>query len=279
MEHFENRTAVITGGASGIGLATAERLGREGMNLVIADIEERVLVNEVARLCADGFRAIGVVTDTADFASVSALAAAAEAEFGDVHLLFNNAGVGGGGPMLEPDDMEMWAWVLGVNLYGVAHGIKAFGSAMLAHGHPCHIVNTASMAGLLPTPGLGVYTASKYAVVAMSETLALETVGTSLGVSVLCPGFVRTGIADSDRNLPEHMASRLEEPSEEGDLLKAAVRDLVNGGIPPSDVADRVFDAVRTGSFYILPHPQFAPQVAARGARIAAGEHPHGWDL
>ncbi|MEQ8841900.1 MAG: SDR family NAD(P)-dependent oxidoreductase [Acidimicrobiales bacterium] len=279
MEHFENRTAVITGGAGGIGLATAERLGREGMNLVIGDIEERVLVAEVARLCADGFRAIGVVTDTADYASVKALAAAAAAEFGDVHLLFNNAGVGGGGPMLDPDDMDAWEWVLGVNLFGVVHGIKAFGPAMLAHGHPCHIVNTASMAGLLPTPGLGAYNASKSAVVAISETLALENAQTDLGVSVLCPGFVRTGIADSDRNLPEHMASQREEPSEEQELMRAVVRDLVNGGIEASEVADRVFDAVRAGTFYILPHPRFGPQVAARSARIVAGEHPVSWAL
>ncbi len=279
MEHFENRTAVITGGASGIGLATAERLGREGMNLVIADIEERVLVNEVARLCADGFRAVGVVTDVADHSSVNALAASVEAEFGHVHLLFNNAGVGGGGSLLETDDMDAWSWVLGVNLFGVVHGIKAFGSSMLAHGEPCHIVNTASMAGLLPTAGLGVYNASKAAVVAMSETLALETVGTNLGVSVLCPGFVRTGIADSDRNLPEHMVSTLEEPSAEHDLLRGMVRDLVNGGIPPAAVAEKVFEAVRTGTFCILPHPQFAPQVTARSVRLVAGEQPLSWDL
>ena len=274
MEHFEQRTAVITGGAGGIGLATAERLGREGMNLVIADIEERVLVNEVARLCADGFPAIGVVTDTADYGSVKALAARVADEFGDVHLLFNNAGVGGGGPMLEPDDMELWHWTLGVNLYGVVHGIKAFGPAMVAHGQPCHIVNTASMAGLLPTPGLGVYTASKFAVVALSETLALETADTDLGVSVLCPGFVRTGIADSDRNLPEHLAARREEPTAEQEMMRAAVRDLVAGGIAPAEVAEHIFDAVRHDRFYILPHPHYGAQVAARGVRIASADAP-----
>ena len=224
MQHFEDRTAVITGGASGIGLATAERLGRAGMNLVIADIEERVLHTEVARLQGDGFRAIGVVTDTADYDSVKAAAAQATDEFGDIHLLFNNAGVGGGGPMLDPDDMDVWNWTLGVNLYGVVHGIKAFGPAMVAHGQDCHIVNTASMAGLLPTPGLGVYTASKYAVVAMSETLALETADSNLGVSVLCPGFVRTGIADSDRNVPEPLAKRLEERADDLEPMRAVMR-------------------------------------------------------
>ena len=279
MEHFQDRTAVITGGASGIGLATAERLGREGMNLVIADIEERVLVNEVARLRADGFPAVGVVTDTADYDSVKALAARVADEFGDVHFLFNNAGVGGGGPMLEPDDMDMWHWTLGVNLYGVVHGIKAFGPAMVAHGHECHVVNTASMAGLLPTPGLGVYTASKYAVVAMSETLALETADTNLGVSVLCPGFVRTGIAESDRNLPEHMVEQLEEPTAEQEMMRAVVRDLVAGGIAPATVAERIVEAVRRDRFYILPHPQYGAQVAARGVHIANGDQPTGWSI
>lgn len=279
MDHFEDRTAVITGGASGIGLAMAERLGREGMNLVIADIEERVLHTEVSRLQADGLRAVGVVTDTADFASVKAMAARTAEEFGDVHFLFNNAGVGGGGPMLEPDDLDMWNWTLGVNLFGVVHGIKAFGAAMVAHGQDCHIVNTASMAGLLPTPGLGVYNASKYAVVAMSETLALETADTNLGVSVLCPGFVRTGIADSDRNLPEHMVSQLEEPAEDREMMRAAIRDLVNGGIAPSEVADKVFDSVRNGVFYILPHPEYGAQVALRGARIAGGDSPVSWAI
>jgi NAD(P)-dependent dehydrogenase (short-subunit alcohol dehydrogenase family) len=278
MQEFAGRTAVITGGASGIGLATAERLGREGMQLVLADIEERVLVGEVARLESDGMTVIGVVTDVADYESVTALAGAAHERFGDVHVLFNNAGVGGGGPMLAPDDLDVWDWTLGVNLRGVVHGIKAFGQAMVDHGEPSHIVNTASMAGLLPTPGLGSYTVSKYAVVAMSETLSLETSDTNLGVSVLCPGFVQTGIADSDRNLPEHMVS-LEEPTEEGEMMRAAMRDLVAGGIPPSDVADRIFDGITDGRFYILPHPHFGPQVVGRAERIVAGELPTSWTL
>lgn len=278
MQEFTGRTAVITGGASGIGLATAERLAAEGMNIVLADIEERALDEQTTRLAGDGVSVLGVVTDTADIESVRSLADRVANEFGDVHFLFNNAGVGGGGPMLEPDDLDMWNWTLGVNLYGVVHGIKAFGPAMVAHGDPCHMVNTASMAGLLPTPALGAYTVSKFAVVAMSETLSLETVGTNLGVSVLCPGFVQTGIADSDRNLPEHMVS-LEEPTEERELMRAAMRDLVAGGIPPSEVAERVFEATRDGRFYVLPHPEFAPQITARAERIVSGVPPHSWDL
>lgn len=279
MEHFEDRTAVITGGASGIGLATAARLGREGMNLVIADIEERVLKTEVAGLRADGFRAIGIVTDTSDYDSVKAMAAQATEEFGDIHFLFNNAGVGGGGPMLEPDDMDVWDWTLGVNLFGVVHGIKAFGSAMVAHGQDCHIVNTASMAGLLPTPGLGAYTVSKYAVVAMSETLALETADTNLGVSVLCPGFVRTGIAESDRNMPEPLAKRFQERADDVEMMRAVMSELVSGGLPPAKVADVIVDAVKRDRFYILPHPEFGAQVSARGVRIASGDAPVSWEF
>lgn len=277
MQDFTGRTAVITGGASGIGLATVERLAREGMNVVIGDIEAGVLDEQVARLTDAGHAVLGVVTDVADYDAVKELAAAAAERFGDVHVLFNNAGVGGGGPMFE-DDMDVWDWTLGVNLFGVVHGIKAFGPAMLAHGDPCAIVNTASMAGLLPTPMLGSYTVSKYAVVAMSETLSLETEGTNLRVHVLCPGFVATNIADSDRNKPEHMAEPLAE-REDRDLMRAAMRDLVSGGLPPAEVAERIVEAIRSGRFTILPHPEFGDQVEARAARLVAGELPKSWDI
>ncbi|MDG2026813.1 MAG: SDR family NAD(P)-dependent oxidoreductase [Acidimicrobiales bacterium] len=277
MQEFTGRTAVVTGGASGIGLATVERLAAAGMNIVIGDIEERVLDEQVARLTGEGVDVLGVVTDVADQEAVTALAAAANERFGDVHVLFNNAGVGGGGPMLEAG-LDVWEWTLGVNLYGVVHGIRAFGSAMVAHGDPCAIVNTASMAGLLPTPMLGAYTVSKYAVVAMSETLSLETQGTNLSVHVLCPGFVSTNIADSDRNMPEHMAEPLADRPD-ADLMRAAMRDLVAGGIPPADVAERIFEALQSGRFTILPHPQFGPQIAARGERLVAGDLPVSWDI
>ncbi|MEZ5167955.1 MAG: SDR family NAD(P)-dependent oxidoreductase [Acidimicrobiales bacterium] len=248
------------------------------MRLVLADIEERALTAQVDRLTADGATVLGVVTDVADFAAVEALAEATTDRLGPVHFLFNNAGVGGGGPMIADDDLDMWDWVLGVNLKGVVHGIKAFVPAMLAHGEPCHVVNTASMAGLLATPGLGVYNASKYAVVAMSETLALETAETALGVSVLCPGFVQTGIAESDRNLPEHLVS-LEEPTAEQEFMRQMVRDLVAGGLPPSDVADRIVEGVRTGRFAILPHPQYGEQIVARSRALARGELPTMWAI
>ncbi len=277
MREFKGRTAVITGGASGIGHGVATRLGNEGMNLVIADIEDTALDSVVGEFQTAGMNVMGVRTDVSDNDSVRALAAAANERFGDVHVLFNNAGVAGGGPVLEADDIGVWGWVIGVDLMGVVHGIKAFGPAMIAHGEPCAIVNTASIAGLLPTPSLGAYTVAKYGVVAVSEVLSLETrENTNLRVSVLCPGFVQTRIADSDRNMPEHLVS-LEEPTEESEFTREAARDLIASGIPPSEVADKVFEAIENESFYILPHPQFAEQIVARAQQIAAGDSVSAW--
>ncbi len=279
MREFSGKTAVITGGASGIGHGVATRLAVEGMNLVIADIEQSALDSAVAGLEADGVSVLGVRTDVADNDSVKALAAAANEHFGDVHVLFNNAGVAGGGPILEPDDIGVWDWVLGVDLMGVVYGVKAFGPAMVAHQEPCAIVNTASMAGLLPTPSLGAYTVAKYGVVAMSEVLSLETRETSnLRVSVLCPGFVHTRIADSDRNIPEHLVS-LEEPTEENELRREAVRDLIASGTPPSEVAQKVFEAIVEERFYVLPHPQYGEQIIARAQQIAALGSVASWEV
>jgi len=278
MNEFEGRTAVITGGASGIGLAVARRLGREGMNLVLADIEQPALDDAVREFQTAGIATLGVETDVSVIEDVRRLADAVEHRFGHVHVLFNNAGVGGGGAMLEPDDLDVWEWVLGVDLMGVLYGIKVFGPAMVAHGEPCHIVNTASIAGLVPTAGLGSYAVSKYGVVAMSETLSLETSDTEMGVSVLCPGFVQTKIAESDRNIPEHLV-KLEEPTEEAEFLRQMVGDLVAGGIPPEKVADDVFDALCTGRFYILPHPEYGEQLRIRTEGIIAGVAPTGWEF
>ncbi len=248
------------------------------MNLVLADIEQPALDQAVAEFDAADVSVLGVETDVSDVEAVRRLAAAVQERFGNVHVLFNNAGVGGGGPMLEPDDIDLWEWVLGVDLMGVLYGIKVFGPTMIAHGEPCHIVNTASMAGLMPTPGLGSYTVSKYGVVAMSEILSLETADTNLVVSVLCPGFVRTKIAESDRNIPEHLV-RLEEPSEESEFLRQAVQDLVAGGISPEQVATVVLDALRTGRFYILTHPEYGEQIRQRTEWIVAGEAPSSWEI
>jgi len=273
MDDFEGRTAVITGAASGIGLALARRAAAEGMNLVLADIEEAPLDEVVHDFESAGTEVVGLRTDVSSIEDVSALAAAATSRFGNVHLLCNNAGVGGGGSVVDPDDIGVWQWVIGVDLFGVIYGIKAFASDMIAHGEPCHIVNTASMAGLLSVPGMGSYNVAKFGVVTLSEVLSLETRDTNLGVSVLCPGFVATRIHDSDRNLPEHLVPR-EELTPEQEEWRAMVRELVEGGKPPDEIADVVFDAVRSGRFYVLPHPEMAERVLDRAQWIVDGAPP-----
>lgn len=271
MREFNGRTAVITGGASGIGKSLALRLAGEGMNIVIADIEVPALDSTVAELEAAGAAVMGVRTDVSDHSSVVALGEATKERFGNVHILFNNAGVAGGGPILQEDDIGVWDWVLGVDLMGVIYGIKVFGPAMVAHGEPCAIINTASMAGLLPAPSLGAYSVAKFGVVALSEVLALETRDLpNLQVSVLCPGFVRTGIADSERNIPEHLVS-LETPTQEVEFRREALRDLVASGTAPSEVADKVFAAIQEERFYVLPHREYDEQVISRAEQLVAG--------
>src|ERR1700733_2921273 len=203
MENLRDKVAVITGGASGIGKAVAVRTAAEGMKLVLADIEEPALEATASALTAEGADVLAVVTDVSDASSVQALRDRALQHFGAVHLVHNNAGVGVGGPIWEVTEEE-WRWILGVNLWGVVHGISAFVPVLLEQGEG-HVVNTASIAGLSSTPGLGPYTATKHAVVAISESLFkdLRAAGAPIGVSVLCPGFVQTGIAQSDRNRPD----------------------------------------------------------------------------
>jgi NAD(P)-dependent dehydrogenase (short-subunit alcohol dehydrogenase family) len=273
MQDFSGKTAVITGGASGIGHAVASRLAAEGMNLVLADIVVAPLQRVVADFEADGIPVIGVRTDVSSNDDVIALAAATRQRFGDVHVLFNNAGVGGGGPIIDPTNLGVWEWVIGIDLFGVLYGIKAFAGDMIAHGEPCHIVNTASMAGLLSFPGMGAYNVSKFGVVTMSEVLSLETRDTALGVSVLCPGFVRTRIHESDRHLPEHLVPR-DGRTPEQEEMRTMIGELIASGKPPEEIADHVVDAIRTERFYILPHPELADQVVARAKAIVAGTTP-----
>ncbi len=278
MQDLHGRTAVVTGGASGIGLATARRLAAEGMNLVLADIEEPPLAEAVSELEAGGAAVIGVRADVSDKPAVESLRDRAVERFGSVELLFNNAGVGAGGALLDPsaDYEARWDWVLGINLGGVLNGIRVFVPDMAASGNPGHVVNTASVAGLIPA-ALGAYTVSKYGVVALSELLASELAATEVGVSVLCPEFVSTRIADSDRHLPEHLV-RTEAPSAEQEFVRAAVNDLVAGGIDPAEVADKVLDAVRTQRFLILTHASSVGHVAARAEQLLAGVAPAPWD-
>jgi NAD(P)-dependent dehydrogenase (short-subunit alcohol dehydrogenase family) len=271
MHELNGRVAVITGGASGIGRAVAERAAAEGMQLVLGDIEEGPLQQAVDDLTGSGAEAIGVRTDVADRASVEALRDRALDRFGAVHLVHNNAGIGLGGPIWEVTE-EDWRWILGVNLWGVIHGVATFTPLLLEQGEG-HIVNTASIAGLIVAPFLGPYNATKQAVVAISETLFkdLQTIAAPVGVSVLCPGFVQTRIAQSDRNRPDWAPDRDTMGAAE---VQGVVQDLVDGGIAPAAVADRVIDAVHTDTFYILTHPELDIAVTTRFDDIVQGRAP-----
>ncbi len=271
MEDLQGKVAVITGGASGIGKAVADRVAAEGMKVVLADIEEGPLNEAERALAARGADALGVVTDVADAASVRALRDAALDRFGAVHVVHNNAGVGLGGPIWEVREAD-WRWILGVNLWGVIHGVATFVPLFIEQGEG-HVVNTASIAGLTSAAFLGPYNATKQAVVAISETLFkdLQAVGAPVGVSVLCPGFVQTRIAESDRNRPVWAPDR--EVAGAADL-RAAVQTMVDGGIPAEAVADRVVDAVRTNTFYILTHPELMVALEVRFADILEGRPP-----
>ena len=259
METLDGKVAVITGGASGIGLAVARAAAGAGMKVVLADIEPKALARAEAELAGTGAAVTSLVTDVSDGAAVADLRVHALETFGVVHLVHNNAGVGGGGGPLWRVSEADWRWTLGVNLWGVIHGIREFVPLMVEQGEG-HVVNTASLAGLTATPMLGPYNASKHAVVAISETLSkdLRSVGATVGVSVLCPGFVRTGIAESDRNRPDWA------PARPGGKLGDFIRELVATGMEPEAVAEKVIEAVRQDVFYIITHPETDPMVAIR---------------
>ena len=271
MDDLQGKVAVITGGASGIGRAVAGRAAAEGMKIVLGDIEEGPLKEAVGDLTSSGAEALGVVTDVADGASVEALRDQALDRFGAVHLVHNNAGIGLGGPIWEVSE-EDWRWILGVNLWGVIHGVRTFTPLLVEQGEG-HIVNTASIAGLIVAPFLGPYNATKQAVVAISETLFkdLQSVGAPIGVSVLCPGFVQTRIAESERNRPDWAPDR---DVEGAAALRGVVQNMVDGGIAPTAVADRVIDAVRANTFYILTHPELTGAITTRFDDIVQGRAP-----
>jgi NAD(P)-dependent dehydrogenase (short-subunit alcohol dehydrogenase family) len=271
MEDLQGKVAVITGGASGIGRAVADRAAAEGMKIVLGDIEEGPLKEAVDELTGAGAEALGVVTDVADLASVQALRDGALDRFSAVHLVHNNAGIGLGGPIWEVRE-EDWRWIIGVNLWGVIHGVATFTPLLLEQGEG-HIVNTASIAGLIAAPFLGPYNATKQAVVALSETLFkdLQAVGATVGVSVLCPGFVQTRIAESERNRPDWAPER---DVDGAAALRGVVQNMVAGGIAPAGVADRVIDAVRTDTFYILTHPELDVALTTRFDDIVQGRQP-----
>ncbi len=285
MEHlqdFGGATAVITGGASGIGFAVADRLGQEGANLVIADVEDEALERAAERLTNAGYPVEPVRTDVSDRAQITALADAAQARFGDLHFLHNNAGVVTTGLAEEQTD-EQWDWVLDVNLRAVIWGCREFLPRMKAHGRPAHIVNTASMAGMGGGPLMAPYFATKFGVVGLSEGLWHEgqLVGSTVGISVLCPAFVRTGIARSDRNQPDGMGGWVTGGSQAGAQFAEFLTAGVDGGIEPSEVAETVLAAVRTGKLWILTHPESEESVSRRAEAIVseAAAPPESWSV
>ncbi|MFW6085689.1 MAG: SDR family NAD(P)-dependent oxidoreductase [Myxococcota bacterium] len=266
MKDLRDKVAVVTGGASGIGLAMAQRFASEGMKVVLGDVEEQALAKAAAELTEAGADAIGVPTDVAKPEQVEALRDQALAKHGKVHLICNNAGVGAGGLLWETA-LEDWQWVMGVNLWGVIHGIRAFVPVLIEQGEDGHVVNTASIAGLISPPGIGIYNATKHAVVALSETLHVELMmrGVRPRVTVLCPGWVRTGIADAERNRPATLrASGGRSPSDEEQMVEQAMRQVVADGMPPSEVAQKVLDGVREQRLYVLTHPELKKAIAGR---------------
>jgi NAD(P)-dependent dehydrogenase (short-subunit alcohol dehydrogenase family) len=259
MKDFHYKVAVVTGAASGIGRALAEKSAALGMKVVLADIEESALKQAEAELQAIGAQVLAVRTDVSQANEVEALAKITFETYGAVHLLFNTAGVGAGTTVWE-SSLADWEWVLGVNLGGVIHGIHFFVPRMLSQESEGHIVNTASSAGLITSSGLGIYKVSKHGVVTLSETLACELAacGAKLKASVLCPEFVNTRILDAERNRPRALQNAPEEqhtsPEMEA-LVQAARQWLAQNGLPPAQVAEMVFDAIRQEKFYILTHP------------------------
>ena len=280
MKNFKGRTAVITGAASGFGLEASRIAARLGMNIVMADVQQDTLDAAAAEISALGAAVLAVRLDVSKAAEVEALGAATLTRFGAPNLLFNNAGVGAGGLIWETT-LKDWEWVIGVNLMGVAHGIRVFTPMMLAAAaqDPAwegHIVNTASMAGLLNAPTMGVYNASKSAVVAMSETLYqdLRLVTEQVGASVLCPFFVPTGITKSARNRPAEFAN--DGRPTKSQLIGQAMSDkaVSSGKVSAAQVAQFVFDAVAENRFYIYSHPKSLASVQVRLEDIMTSRNP-----
>ena len=279
ISNFSGKTAVLTGAASGFGLECARIAAARGMNLVLLDVQTDALAQAEAELSATGVPVMARRVDVSNAAAMDALAAEVVERFGAPHFVFNNAGVGSGGLLWE-NSVADWEWVLGVNLWGVVHGVRCFTPHMLAaaKADPSwqgHIVNTASMAGLLTPPNMGIYNVSKHAVVALTETLYqdLALVTEQVGASVLCPYFVPTGISQSHRNRPAELAASKPTQSQ---LIGQAMSDkaVSSGKVSAADVAAMVFDAMEANRFYIYSHPQALGNVAERMQNLVQGSNP-----
>jgi NAD(P)-dependent dehydrogenase (short-subunit alcohol dehydrogenase family) len=281
MQDFKNKTAVLTGAGSGFGLECARIGARLGMNLVLVDVQQDALDRAASEMQTAGAAVLARRVDVSRSADMELLGAEVLARFGAPHLVFNNAGVGAGGLIWETGTRD-WEWVLGVNLMGVVHGVRVFTPMMLAAarddaGYRGHIVNTASMAGLLNPPNMGVYNVSKHAVVSLSETLYqdLALVGDQVSASVLCPFFVPTGIHLSARNRPEELAQDAVAPTRSQLIGQAMSEKAVTAGkVSAADVAQKVFDAVAARQFYIYSHPKAIRSVQTRMEDILMARNP-----
>jgi NAD(P)-dependent dehydrogenase (short-subunit alcohol dehydrogenase family) len=276
---FKHKTAVLTGAGSGFGLECARIGARLGMKLVLVDVQQDALDRTAAEMKHAGAEVMAMQVDVSDAAQMAHLAQRVQERFGAPHFVFNNAGVGGGGLVWE-NSLQDWHWVLGVNLWGVIHGVRLFTPMMLeaAQKDPAyrgHIVNTASMAGLLNPPNMGIYNVSKHAVVSLSETLYqdLALVTDQIGASVLCPYFVPTGINASERNRPAGLAAA---PPTRSQLIGQAMSDkaVSSGKVSAAEVAQKVFDAVAANQFYIYSHPKAIGSVQTRMEDILQARNP-----
>ena len=266
---------IITGGASGIGKSLAFRFGSQGANIVVGDIEHVALNNTVSELVSEGISAIGIPVDGSDIDSVRSFRDEVISEFTPPYIVCLNAGVGAGGSIIDSDILD-WEWVLGVNLWGVIHGLNVF-MPILDKRDEGHIVITSSIAGHLSYPNMGAYNASKHAVLTIAETLHYELLekGSRIGVSVLCPGLVRTNILDSDRNRPETLTSSIAlDRSDEDDMRKQIVREIYDLALEPEKVADLVFDAVDSKQFYIFTEDTFRDAIISRHRNIEFRTNP-----
>jgi NAD(P)-dependent dehydrogenase (short-subunit alcohol dehydrogenase family) len=271
MKELREKVAVITGAASGFGREFAIRCADEGMKVVLTDIDEGGLAATVA-LLRPGTQSLTLRSDVSNADSIEHVATSAYGRFGACHLLFNNAGVGTAGPiwMATLDD---WKWTFGINVMGVVHGLRSFVPRMLEQKEASHIVNTASAAGLLAPAGSGVYAASKHAVVAASECLyhELRAQNATIGVSVLCPAFVDTGISNSERNRPAELADSNPEAKQYSDRIRQAIK---SGKLNAADIAEVTIEAVKNDRFYILPHPNVKIAVEIRMKDILSDRAP-----
>ncbi len=275
MKRFEDRVAVITGGASGLGRALGERFGAAGVKVVLADINEQMLAETAETLRARGVTLATRRTDVAKGEDVERLADFALETFGAVHIVCNNAGVAPLGVLWEADESD-WRWALGVNVWGVIYGVRVFTPILLGQGDEGHIVNTASVAGLISPPGMGIYSVTKHAVVALTETLHHDLAAKTDKVkcSVVCPAYFPSNIAYSERNRPAELRS--ERPKSEEDIARELqlFKAVKSGRLSAYDVADAAFAAVRDERFYVLTHPRILPAVESRAREILEGRNP-----